>query len=279
MSSVLIDGYQGCDALAELVSLSKKANCVVLEDIPVLPYRRWAESLRTQAPLLLVDTACVLPMKEVGKAYSSASSFRSATMKKRQEYMRRSLSISEPSCKLFVPQGLDPLSLSSSSSSSSNWALDLVRKSSKVDLSVAAVEHSEGGEQVASRRWREYLRTGLSSYARRRERKWEEQREEERREGRRRGGREREEEGGKDRWLEGGKEGEGVNAGRVRDGEGQTGVWRRTRTGRNNALDPGGVSRMSCFLHFGMSPARRLASDACDKKATKFLDVSPETPQ
>mmetsp|Transcript_19927 Transcript_19927/g.66374 ORF Transcript_19927/g.66374 Transcript_19927/m.66374 type:complete len:530 (-) Transcript_19927:120-1709(-) len=123
MSHVLVDGYRGCDAMADLISLSKRASCVVQEDMPVLPYRRWADELAAHASVLLVDTACVLPMKEVGRAYASASSFRSATANRRQEYMGRRLQTSAPSCKLFVPEGLEPLCLSSSSSSSSSRPL------------------------------------------------------------------------------------------------------------------------------------------------------------
>jgi len=41
---------------------------------------------------------------------------------------------------------------------------------------------------------------------------------------------------------------------------------------RNDAADPGGVSRMSAYLHFGMVSPLRIAREAAERKAEKFLD-------
>jgi hypothetical protein len=66
-----------------LLQLASRAALVVTEDMPVPPDADWLEALAQQLPpgrgLWAVDTACVVPMQLVKKAYERAGGFRAAT--------------------------------------------------------------------------------------------------------------------------------------------------------------------------------------------------------
>ncbi|MDB4756591.1 FAD-dependent oxidoreductase [Mariniblastus sp.] len=61
-----------------LQGLARTARVVVTEEMPVNPYLRSAISLdrNVATPLIKVDTACILPMREVGKTFDRAFEFR-----------------------------------------------------------------------------------------------------------------------------------------------------------------------------------------------------------
>jgi len=63
-----------------LTALAAEAALVVTEDFPAPPFPRWTERLaeRAQVPIWLVDTACVVPMRQVGRAHDRAYAFRDA---------------------------------------------------------------------------------------------------------------------------------------------------------------------------------------------------------
>jgi len=96
-----------------LPHLAGRAAVVVTEDIPVSPIRDWTQELQgvTTAPLLAVDTACVVPMRLVGKAFDRAFQFRQATQPLYSERVVRGWQELEPQYrfpKIDLPfKGLD----------------------------------------------------------------------------------------------------------------------------------------------------------------------------
>ena len=73
-STVLLDGFEGCDAWAETLALAQGCACLIMEDMPREPYLSYVRELgaESEAPVVVVDTSCSLPMKGVGKAYLAA---------------------------------------------------------------------------------------------------------------------------------------------------------------------------------------------------------------
>jgi len=66
---------------AHLSTLAQQAAVVVTEDMPVGPATVFLSDLKKQSstPVVCVDTACVVPMQLVGKAYTRAFEYRNAT--------------------------------------------------------------------------------------------------------------------------------------------------------------------------------------------------------
>lgn len=61
-----------------LATLAARAALVVTEEMPVTPLREWTRALaeRSPAPVWAVDTACVVPMREVGRGVDRAYRYR-----------------------------------------------------------------------------------------------------------------------------------------------------------------------------------------------------------
>lgn len=150
---------------SQLASLAARAKVVVTEDLPVQPYVGWCEQLQRQGttPLLRVDTACVVPMLVVGRAYERAFQYRQATEK---QYARRVqdrwsdqvLEVVSPS-----PQGLSftPVAIEQAS------LAELIRHC-EIDHAVGPIQHTRGGSTAGYQRWDRFCREGLDGYARRR---------------------------------------------------------------------------------------------------------------
>ena len=98
-----------------LVALAGKAALVVTEDMPVDPLRTWTKRLAeaTSAPVWAVDTACIVPMRLVGRAHDRAFAFRRATEQLRQERLSRVWQEVESDRGAFMPDDLpfEPLDL------------------------------------------------------------------------------------------------------------------------------------------------------------------------
>jgi photolyase PhrII len=150
---------------ASLKLLAEQAALVVTEDMPVEPLRRWTAALgrRVERPLVVVDTACVVPMRLVGKSYERAFAYRNDT---RQRYAER---ISLPpvhaeSTFKFVDQVDVPFE-----------RVDLQRveiadliSQCQIDHSIGPVPETIGGSIAGYARWEEFKRQGLPSYDRKR---------------------------------------------------------------------------------------------------------------
>ena len=154
------NGYRG----PQLPQLCRRANVVVTEEMPVQPIRGWIEKLRstTNATVLAVDTACVAPMRIVGKAFDRAFQFRQATEPLYRERVDRNWPAIElenryPCIDLpFERLGLSPGNLAS------------LISECDIDHSIGPVPHTPGGSAAGYTRWDEFKLHGLKTYAQRR---------------------------------------------------------------------------------------------------------------
>lgn len=145
-----------------IVDLANRAAIVVTEDMPVEPLVGWTQRLsdKTSTPLVAVDTACVLPMQEVEKAYTRAFEFRDATAGERQERMLQESRDLEPRHTAFVPDDLpfEPVDFESLS-------IDELVALCDIDHSVGPVPDTVGGSLAGYARWNSFVKSGLHRYA------------------------------------------------------------------------------------------------------------------
>jgi photolyase PhrII len=153
---------------SHLSELCKSASIVVTEDFPVQPLSRWTEQLATSigAPLLCVDTACVAPMKLVGRAYLRAFQFRKATQALYAQRLQSHWDDAQLDDECRRPELLDklpwqPLVLA-------DHDLTALVGECDIDHCVAPVPHTTGGSMAGYARWNAFREHGLSRYARRR---------------------------------------------------------------------------------------------------------------
>lgn len=186
-----------------LKMLAKQAAIMVTEDFPLDPTMPWTERLRdtTSTPIVLVDAACVVPMKLVGQAYDRAFAYRDATESLYKERVSRPW----PECTVATkpyqgPLPFEPLDLRKAS-------LEELIAQCNIDHAVGPVGDTRGGTTAGYQRWEEFKRHGLDRYAKQ----------------------------------------------------------------RNDAATRG-VSRLSAYLHYGMISPFRIAREASNLGAEKFLD-------
>ncbi len=198
-----------------LAQLVKSAAILVTDDFPIEATKHWTERLAKAnwCPIVLVDTACVVPTRLVGKAHDRAFAFRDATAKLYFERVDRpwparvekvlqavlpfkSLRLAED-----VSEGTD-----FSEKSSVQTIADIVSQCA-IDHSVGPVTDTRGGSEAGYARWNAFRRNGLRGYAKRR-----------------------------------------------------------------NQIEIDGVSRMSAYLHYGMVSPFRIAREASEDGAEKYLD-------
>lgn len=147
-----------------LQALCERAAVTVTDEMPVEPWRGWTGKLAAESgtPVLCVDTACVAPMQQVGRAYDRAFRFRQATA---PFYEQR---LTQPWRDAPLPSGgftgdlpFEPLCLDSAD------LAELVGQC-EIDHAVGPVAHTRGGSTAGYERWEHFKRNGLSGYARRR---------------------------------------------------------------------------------------------------------------
>ena len=146
-----------------LRTLAEKAALVVTEEMPVQPLRSWTEGLArsVSTPVWSVDTACVVPMRLVGKAHDRAFAYRKATEALRRERISRDWP-AVASAGPFAPElPFEPLDLQSANLG------DLIA-GCEIDHTVAPVPHTPGGETAGYERWNRFCAEGLTRYAARR---------------------------------------------------------------------------------------------------------------
>ncbi|KAK9817818.1 hypothetical protein WJX72_002689 [[Myrmecia] bisecta] len=180
-------GSRGWQALLELAA---RAQLVVTEEMPVAPERGWLEDMVKQldaaVPVWAVDTACIIPMKLLGKAHEKAYAFRSAVEKPKKarlasmpyrdngrDFMQLGLPQPDGSSgaasqqqqhrRSFVPDNLGWESIDLCAPGVDVTAM--IRQCQGLDHSVAAVSHLRGGSRAGYTRWSTFLRKGLPLYA------------------------------------------------------------------------------------------------------------------
>jgi photolyase PhrII len=147
-----------------LRTLSEQAALVVTEEMPVRPLRQWTRFLvgAVSTTVWCVDTACVVPMRLVGKAYDRAFAYRKATDALRQERVELDWPTVEPAHDAFMPAvPFEAVDLQSAD------LPDLIA-SCEIDHTVGPVPHTPGGETAGHERWSRFRDQGLDRYASRR---------------------------------------------------------------------------------------------------------------
>ena len=153
------------DREPHLVSLADNAAVVVTEDMPVDPPRRFVKALqqKTNTPIVVVDTACVAPMKLVKKAHTRAFAYRSATKKLYAERLTRAWPASKAS-----PNAFDCSTLPFDSIDLQSADLAKLVASCKIDHAVGPVVDTVGGSGAGYSRWRQFKEKHLKGYAKQR---------------------------------------------------------------------------------------------------------------
>ncbi len=146
-----------------LRELAARAVAVVTEDFPAAPFVRWTQRLAEHALVAAVDTACVVPMKVVGRAYDRAFAYERATKELRRARVSRAWIDVQPELAMgrpvlpFTPVDLERASFA-----------ELVA-SAAIDHGVGPVAHSRGGSVAGYARFRAFALEGsLGQYARER---------------------------------------------------------------------------------------------------------------
>lgn len=146
------EGHRG----AHLVSLGRRAALVVTERMPVAPLLSWTATLRSAiaAPVWEVDTACIVPVTLVDRAYDRAFVYRDATAALRRARLSAPwIEVADPE-RTFTPTlPFEPVDLS---------AADLPELVSqcRIDHTVGPVADTRGGSAAGYTRWREFVESG-----------------------------------------------------------------------------------------------------------------------
>jgi photolyase PhrII len=152
---------QHSQSTAPLRGLVARAALSLTEDFPVPPLTGWTRLLATTCPAAfwVVDTACILPMQKMSRSYSRAFKFRNAA---REAHDKR---IPQPYPTFNLPAR--PFRGKIGFTSVPLAAMDIAAccAACAIDHSVGPVSHTRGGSQAGYRRWKKFLRHGLSRYA------------------------------------------------------------------------------------------------------------------
>ncbi len=148
-----------------LQTLAEASALVVTEDMPVEPLRRWTAALghRVDRTLIAVDTACVVPMRLVGKSYERAFAFRKATSQLYADRISLPPENSESQFKFEHPVDLpfDPVDLEHLE------IADLVAQC-EIDHAIGPVPDTIGGSVAGYARWSAFKQQVLTTYDRKR---------------------------------------------------------------------------------------------------------------
>ncbi|MDX2184288.1 MAG: FAD-dependent oxidoreductase [Gemmatimonadaceae bacterium] len=148
-----------------LQSLANDAALVVTEHLPVPPLREWTAALaqRTSVAVWSVDTACIVPMPLVPKAFDRAFAFKDATARLRRARLGHhwvDVAPMVPTADLALPfapvdvRGVD---------------LATLIATCDIDHAVGPVSDTRGGRVAGTARWRAFVDGGgLARYADRR---------------------------------------------------------------------------------------------------------------
>jgi deoxyribodipyrimidine photolyase/predicted NAD/FAD-dependent oxidoreductase len=137
------------------------AAAIVLDDLPLDPWRRWAAGLagRAAVPVWAVDAACVVPMMWWGRPFDRAFAFREAhapaARRRLQDVATR---VPCPSGEIVWP--FQPVPLDADAAS--------VVRDARVDSTVSPVVDTPGGWRAAEARWSTFVQRDLDGYAARR---------------------------------------------------------------------------------------------------------------
>ncbi len=150
-------------ARGALVGLARDAAAVFTEDFPCGPLPRWRAALAraTGRPVYAVDTACVLPMRVVGRAWERAYAFREAT------HAARLARLHAPRAEApVVSAWQEPVPFEETALAPGG--VRAVVASMRIDHGVAPVPGLTGGARAAAARWTSWRDEHLRTYHARR---------------------------------------------------------------------------------------------------------------
>jgi predicted NAD/FAD-dependent oxidoreductase/deoxyribodipyrimidine photolyase len=145
-----------------LRQLARQAAVVITDDLPTEPITGWVERLfaTIATPIWLVDTACVVPMKLVGRFYDRAFAYRNATSTLREKRLVQPWPEQPNPRERFFPRELPfiPVDLNAAEFQSLIAECD-------IDHTVGPVPHTLGGSRAGYARWDLFKTTKLQHYA------------------------------------------------------------------------------------------------------------------
>lgn len=145
-----------------LRTLAARAAVVVTEDMPTEPITGWVERLSpaVAAPVWLVDTACVVPMRLVGRAHDRAFAYRDATRPLLEKRLTQPWPEQPDPRERFIPPDL-PFALVSLDTE--QWP-SLIAECD-IDHAVGPIPHTPGGSRAGYARWEAFKANRLRRYA------------------------------------------------------------------------------------------------------------------
>jgi photolyase PhrII len=145
-----------------LRQLADASAIVVTEDMPTRPSSTFLRALcrHSKAPIVAVDTACVVPMRLVGKAYTRAFEFRQATQRLYRDRIHKQWPVVDGNVRAFDMASLPFESIDLVQTSIPEWVAQC-----DIDHTVGPVVDTEGGSTAGYQRWNRFRESGLGKYA------------------------------------------------------------------------------------------------------------------
>ncbi|MEM8667658.1 MAG: FAD-dependent oxidoreductase [Planctomycetota bacterium] len=147
-----------------LRTLTRRAAVLVTEEMPVQPLAGWMERLvsRTNTPIAMVDSSCVVPIPLVNRSFARAYEYRDATRQLYNERLTQEYEEQTVDCEMYDgPLPFTPFDLQDAS-------LAELIATCKVDHAIAPVPDTPGGSRAGYERWEQFRESGLSRYGQRR---------------------------------------------------------------------------------------------------------------
>lgn len=152
------EGHRG----AHLRDLARRAAVLVSDEMPVGPIVGWLGRLATMctAPILCVDSSCVVPLPLIDRAYTRAFEYRKATADLYSARLNRPYPVQPVDCQPFCGSlPFEPLDLQDAD-------LAALIGSCQIDHSIAAVSDTPGGSRSGYARWTAFRDERLKKYSR-----------------------------------------------------------------------------------------------------------------
>ncbi len=145
-----------------LARLAHSSAVVVTDDFPIEATKQWTERLAesNSTSIVLVDTACIVPTRLVGKAYDRAFAFRDATAKLYRDRVNREWPATHTTVSP-APFPFESLKLA-------GRCLATLVSECDIDHSIGPVSDTRGGSSAGYARWHAFRNNGLRGYAKRR---------------------------------------------------------------------------------------------------------------
>ena len=145
-----------------LRSLARRAALVITEDFPAPPLLQWTQQLvaKVDTAVWAVDCACIIPMRQIRRAFERAYGFRNHTQKEYERRLAQTWQDVETAGESFEGDcGFDAIDLANAD------IADLCAQC-QIDHTIGPVGHTPGGSSAGYARWELFKHHGLKSYAR-----------------------------------------------------------------------------------------------------------------